>query len=150
RWQESGRQGEKEMGFIIRHSLRTLVKQGDVAALGLLGFGETPEITIAKFVTSAPVVKVGEAFEFSLEITAHKTQNLMIDYLMTFATDGKRAGQKVFKLKQLEMSEGATKKVKKKHPMRLMTTRRLILGQHTITLQVNGQSFDSLSFELID
>ena len=41
----------------------------------------------------------------------------MIDYVMDFATDGKRAGRKVFKLKIVEAHARKPIKIKKKHPM---------------------------------
>ena len=149
RWQQRGQQTEKEMAFIAKHSLRTLVKRGNQDALALLGFGATPEVTISDFNTSTPLVTIGEAFQFSLTIQSHKAQNVMIDYVMLFASDGKKKqGRKVFKLKQLELAAGEVIKIKKKHPMRLMTTRRLYEGQHEITLQLNGQAFGSLSFDL--
>ena len=137
------------MAFIIKHSLRTLVKQGNKAALKLLGVGAEPDITIREFDTTTPEVKVGDAFLFSLTIEAHTPQKLLVDYLMTFASNGNKTGQKVFKLKQLNLKAGQAVTLQKKHPMRLMTTRRLYAGTHQITLQVNGQPFGSLSFELI-
>ena len=150
RWAASGKQTEVEMAFITKHSLRSLIKQGNPEALALLGFGDTLKIEITNFVTSTPLVKLGEAFEFSLEIRAEQAQNLLVDYVMLFASAGKKRSQKVFKFKQLELKAGQVVKLKKRHPMRLMTTRRLVLGEHEITLQINGQAFDSLSFELID
>lgn len=149
RWKESGQQDEKEMKWMIQHATRTLIKNGNQDALHLMGYGAEPDITISDFVTSTPEVKIGEAFEFSLTITPNKDQNLMIDYQMVFATDGKRSGQKVFKLKQVETKAGKPIKIKKKHPMRLMTTRTLYEGEHTITLQVNGKPFDQLAFQLV-
>lgn len=153
RWQKSKKQSEKEMAFITQHSLRTLVKQGNKDALALLGFGGKPDITISEFVTSTPQVPIGDAFEFSLEITANKQQKLVVDYLMEFATEEgrtvKKKPQKIFKLKQLDLEKGQAVTIKKKHPMRLMTTRRLFPGTHTITLQVNGEPFGQLSFELV-
>ena len=74
----------------------------------------------------------------------------MVDYLMRFASNGPKKTQKVFKIKQLELAAGEVVTLKKKHPMRLMTTRRLTLGEHEIILQINGQKFGSLSFELIE
>ncbi len=150
RWQESKAQSEKEMDFLTRHSLRTLVKKGHSGALEMLGFGAEPNITITDFYTTTPTVKVGEVFEFCLVFSSHETQHLLIDYLMEFASDRKRRGKKVFKLKQLEAKEGSSKSIKKKHPMRLMTTRRLVLGEHKVTLKINGKTFDSLSFELVE
>ena len=68
---------------------------------------------------------------------------------MQFAGGGKRGGQKVFKLKQIEdVKADAILKILKRHPMKLMTTRTLYAGTHSITLQVNGQDFGTLSFEL--
>lgn len=150
RWAASGKQTDTEMAFITKHSLRSLIKQGNTDALALLGFGDAPEIEITKFVTTTPVVKLGEAFEFSLELRAKQAQNLLVDYVMLFASEGKKRSQKVFKLKQLELETEEVVKLKKRHPMRLMTTRRLALGEHQITLQVNGQVLDSLSFELVE
>ncbi|MEM7112915.1 MAG: DNA alkylation repair protein [Chloroflexota bacterium] len=149
RWQQSGAQQEKEMAFIVRHATRTLVKKGNLDALKLMGFGEEPDITIIDFATTTPQVVVGDAFLFSLTIEANKPQKLLVDYLMTFASDGKKAGQKVFKLKQLELKAGQSVTLRKKHPMRLMTTRRLYAGEHQITLQVNGKPFGSLTFDLL-
>ncbi|MEM9151624.1 MAG: hypothetical protein AAGB19_14375, partial [Cyanobacteria bacterium P01_F01_bin.3] len=80
----SGQQAEKEMGFITRHALRTLVKQGDPDALALLGFGGKPEIDIVDLETSTPIVVVGDAFEFAFTINSHKAQKLMVDYIMRF------------------------------------------------------------------
>ncbi len=145
RWQASEQQSASEMAFITRHSLRTLVKKGDNAALALLGYGAVPDITIANFNTSTPDVRIGEAFQFSLDVISHSDQSLMVDYLMDFA----EGGRKVFKLKQVAVGAGETVKIRKKHPMRLMTTRRLYAGTHTITLQINGQMFDMLTFELL-
>jgi 3-methyladenine DNA glycosylase AlkC len=150
RWQQSGKQTEHEMSFIAKHALRTLVKQGNADALTLLGFGGKPDVTISDFVTSTPQVKVGEAFEFSLQIHSHKKQNLIVDYVMDFASDGKKKGQKVFKLKQLALKKGEMVTLNKKHPMRLMTTRRLYAGAHQITLNLNGQAFGTLTFHLVE
>ncbi len=149
KWKASGKQNEKEMKWMIQHATRTLVKNGNQDALELMGFGEEPDVSISDFVTSTPTVKIGEAFEFSLTIHPNKDQNLMIDYVMDFATDGNRkAGRKVFKLKHAETTAGKALKIKKKHPMKLMTTRTLYEGTHTITLQINGKSYQSISFEL--
>lgn len=147
KWRDSGLQTADEISFITRHALRTLVKKGNHDALTLLGFGAIPDITIANFTTSTPQVVIGTALQFSLDVNSHRHQNLLIDYVMDFA--GGKGGRKVFKLKQLEMDANQSVEIRKRHPMRLMTTRQLYAGTHTITLQVNGQTFDSLTFELV-
>ncbi len=149
RWQESGAQAEKEMAFIIRHATRTLVKQGNLAALALMGYGEAPQVKITAFSTSTPTVAIGDAFLFSFTLDCETDQRLLVDYEMVFANPNGKASKKMFKLKQLAVNAGQQVELRKKHPMRLMTTKPLFPGTHTITLQVNGQRFDSLSFELL-
>ncbi len=153
RWQASQKQEAREMAYMTTHALRTLTRQGDPAALELLGFGGKPDIAIREFTTSTPRVEIGEAFHFTLTLRARKAQKLVVDYLMEFAGDpasakGKKRGRKVFKLRQLDLKKDEVVTIRKKHPMRLMTTRQLYAGEHEITLQVNGQAYGSLSFEL--
>lgn len=64
--------------------------------------------------------------------------------------DGKKNSQKVFKLKQFELDQEEVATLRKKHPIRLMTTKRLYFGEHRITLQVNGQEFGTLAFDLVE
>lgn len=149
RWRESGRQSTAEMDFITTHSIRSLVRQGHRGALDLIGFGREPDITI-ELTTSTPRVRVGDSFQFTLTVRANqRPQKLLIDYVMTFAGEGTRAGRKVFKLKQLELGPGESVSLNKAHPMRLMTTRRLHPGEHRITVQINGHSQGTVAFELI-
>ncbi len=151
RWKNSGVQDPKEMDFIIEHGCRTLVKQGNADALSLMGYGDKPNVVITDLETSTPTVEVGTALEFSFTLTAKTAQKLMVDYVMTFAgADGGPGGKKVFKLKRLDLERGESITIKKRHPMKLMTTRRLYEGDHTITLQLNGHELDRLTFGLVE
>ncbi len=145
RWRAEGRQSPKEMGYITKHALRTLLKQGNPEALNLLGFGGKPDVAITELASDTPQVRIGEPFRFTVTVQANRRQNLWIDYLMDFAA----GGRKVFRLKQVELEAGEAVTVTKSHPMRLMTTRRLTPGTHQISLQVNGHQHGTLSFELL-
>ncbi len=150
RWKNNGAQDAKEMDFIIEHGCRTLVKQGNADALSLMGYGAKPNVVIADLETSTPTVEVGTAFEFAFTLKANSAQKLMVDYVMAFAgADGGPGGQKVFKLKRLDLDRGESISIKKRHPMKLMTTRRLYEGEHTITLQLNGHEVNQLAFNLV-
>ncbi|AFY39691.1 hypothetical protein Lepto7376_3494 [[Leptolyngbya] sp. PCC 7376] len=149
KWKEGDRQTEKELAFLTKHALRTLTKQGNPEALALLGFNQQPSVKITNLMTSTPIVKIGSAFEFSLEIYADKKQDILVDYSMIYAGTGRKQSQKIFKIKQLVLKKDETTKLKKRHPMRLMTTRSLFPGTHQINVRVNGQILESLSFELI-
>lgn len=53
-----------------------------------MGFTANSDIAITHFTTSTPQIKIGKAFEFSLQILSHQKQKLLVDYVMEFATDG--------------------------------------------------------------
>lgn len=150
RWQESGKQAETEMVFITKHSLRTLIKQGNKAALALLGHGST-KVSLESFTIDTPNVKVGEALQFSFSLTStDKTQqDFIVDYIVHFKKANGTHAPKVHKLKMIRLAPGEQVTLIKKHPLRAMTTRTLYPGEHMVTVQVNGKVFDTHSFVLV-
>lgn len=147
-WAKSARQSPKELEWMTRHSLRTLVKQGHVGALDLLGFrADVPVQVNARILT--PVVPIGNAFSFEVEISAGVDCAVLVDYRIDFVrADGKRA-EKVFKLKQGKVGSNAPLSLAKSHKLKAdATTFTLFEGTHYITIQVNGVDHTVLSFEL--
>ncbi len=149
-WQGEGGQETGEMAFLTRHGLRTLVKQGSKPALTLLGYGEAPKVEIINLVCTTPEVTLGEALHFSFDLVGGKNQALLIDYRMHFARPDDRPSAKVFKLKQLEITKGERITITKRHPMRVMTTRRLYRGEHRVAIQINGTVVAEFAFTLVD
>lgn len=150
RWRTASSQDPSELDWISRHALRTLVKQGHAPALEFLGFSQLPPIVVDRFQLSTPTVYAGEAVEFTVELKAKRDTRLVLDYVMDAAKAGGRRSQKVFKLRQLDLGAGQSATVTKRHVLRAdATTYRLYSGTHHITLQINGQSFGTASFELV-
>lgn len=149
RWKEQGRQSPTELQWLIRHALRTLVKQGDSNTLRFLGFSSRPAITVSNFELASASVRAGEALEFSFEITATKTEPLIVDYVIEFLKSNGVLSPKVHKIKQLEIAKGETCKVTKRHPFRAnASTFTLYPGIHYLAIQINGQQFQRAAFEL--
>ena len=150
RWETSGKQNPKEMEFIVKHSLRTLVKKGHPGAISFLKYSTDPEITVDSFVVKNDTVKMGNSLEFSVAITAFKDERLLVDYKIRF--QGKNGGMKnskVFKLKQYEIRKGETVRLEKKHKMvEKMTTRTLYPGDHMLEVMVNGRVVGEKRFTL--
>ena len=147
-WSIAGKQSAKELDWMTRHSLRTLVKQGHAGALDLLGFrADAPVLVSAEILT--PVVAMGDAVSFEIEITSQTDCPVLVDYRIDFArADGKRA-EKVFKLKQGKVCFGAPLTLKKSHKLKAgASTFTLYEGPHRITIQVNGMDHTVLNFEL--
>ncbi|HIP52169.1 MAG TPA: DNA alkylation repair protein [Campylobacterales bacterium] len=149
RWKASKKQDEKEMDFIVSHSLRTLVKDGNVEALEMLGYGSNPMIEVQNFKIESLEVKVGEALEFSFEIDAQKDEALMVDYVLYFQTKVGKLTPKVHKIKKLNVTKGQLLSISKKHLFKAnMTTRKLYAGEHKVVLQINGNAYDEVVFNL--
>ena len=148
-WQDFKAQDSKEMAFIINHSLRSLVKQGDEDALSMLGYIKNPPIILKCVLLKTPTVMIGEALEFELEVNAKNDTMLMLDYIIHFCTKRGTLSHKVHKLKKLSLKKDESVVLKKKHPFRAnMTTRKLYEGEHMLEMQINGTVMYREYFEL--
>lgn len=133
---------------MTRHSLRTLVKKGNVGVLDLLGFcADAPVQVSAEILT--PVVAMGDAVSFEIAITSQTDCPVLVDFRIGFArADGKRA-EKVFKLKQSNISFDVPLNLQKSHKLKAgASTFTLYDGPHRITIQVNGMDHTGLNVEL--
>jgi len=149
RWKASSTQNPKEMEFILAHSLRTLVKDGNLDALELLGYRSNPNIIVSSLTLVKGEVNIGDALEFEVMIEAKEDVNLMVDYLLYFRNKKGLLSAKVHKLKRLKMKEGERVTLKKNHPFRAnMSTRKFYIGEHKIALQINGGGGDEVGFLL--
>lgn len=139
----------KERLWIIRHALRSLVKQGHPKALAILGFG-TPKVKLVNFDVQTPVVQFGEAllFQFELQSEAKKSQDLVVDYVVHFKKANGSTSPKVFKLSTRTLRGGARLLLDRKHAIRPITTRKYYAGTHRVEVQVNGQILGGQDFEL--
>ena len=149
RWKKQNRQHVKEMAFIVTHSLRTLVKNGNEEALALLGYEKNPAIKVESVTLKSDTVQVGQALEFEVVLVAQDDAILMVDYVMHFRTKAGSLSPKVHKLKKLTLQKGKTITLKKKHPFKAnMSTRTLYEGEHVLEVQINGTIVYNTSFEL--
>jgi 3-methyladenine DNA glycosylase AlkC len=149
RWKASKKQDVKEMEFIISHALRTLVKDGNLEALALLGYHAKPMIEVRDLKVDSLEVKVGEALEFSFDIKVEDNEALMVDYVLYFQTKAGNLTPKVHKIKKLKLKKGELVSLSKKHVFKAnMTTRKLYAGEHKLALQINGKTYGEIAFNL--
>ncbi|QOR36177.1 DNA alkylation repair protein [Clostridium sp. 'deep sea'] len=99
RWQNSGKQNDKEMQYIINHSLRTCVKKGHLNTLKFLGYSPNAHIEVSPIKINNTNLKLGDYLEFKFDIKANNNENLIIDYKITYPTPTTKSSQKVFKIK---------------------------------------------------
>jgi 3-methyladenine DNA glycosylase AlkC len=149
-WKKEGKQSEKELDFIIKHALRTALKQGNKEALQLLGLADSPQGTLTSFSCSPHKISLGERLIFSCEYvsTAQTVQKISITYVL-FYKNKKGYSEKVFSLFEGSVNPGEKKTFSKQHLFREMTTRTLYPGTHHIEIRAGGDVLCRESFELI-
>lgn len=147
RWLEGA---SPERRALVRHGLRTLVKQGDPAALALLG-AEAPQVELIGLELSTDRLRIGEALTLAatLRSTAQRPQQLVVDYIVHMPGASGAARSKVFKLRTQALAPGATLRLARRHSFVPVTVRRLYPGRHRFELQVNGAILGGVELELL-
>ena len=130
------------MDYIVNHSLRTLIKSGDIISLQFIWYNK-PDISIQNFKVITPTITIWENLEFEFIIGWKDNQMLLIDYIIYFVKANWKLSWKTFKISK--------KKIKKwesiKHLLKWMTTLKLYPWKHFIELQINGEKFWKNSFD---
>ena len=141
----------KNIDWLTKHALRTLVKAGDAGALKILGFSGNPQVELLNFELEQPQIKLGEklVFSFDLQSLVEEKQALVIDYSIYFKKSNGKQSPKVFKLKVLELDGGKLVQLQKKQTLQQLSTRILYEGMHAVELQINGKTFGKKAFELV-
>jgi 3-methyladenine DNA glycosylase AlkC len=136
--------------WIVRHALRTLVKQGHPGALGLLGAGQKAALHVAWFRATPARLRLGDTLTLEARIvsTAGRSQRLVLDYAIRYVKAGGRTHRKVFKWKETTLAPGAALALTKRQVIRDFSTRRHHPGDHEVELQANGRVVARTSFRL--
>ncbi len=147
-WQQLQLQNVDELQFITKHATRTLVKDGNAAALALLGFTDGKGVQV-NIKTISPIVKFGEQLQFSIDVNSTISKSVVIDYIVHFKTQ-KGFSKKVFKLKNTDIVKGKVLTLSKNHTLDNYSTRALYSGMHQLNIQVNGAIKASAHFEVVE
>jgi len=146
-WQD----GSTEVADITRHALRTLLKQGDPKALGLLGYAPSPEVLVTGLAVSPVKVHVGDftTLSFTVASTSDREQSLMVDAVVFFRKARGHASPKVLKLRTAQLAAGDSMGIRRKISLAPMSTRRIYPGTHAVEVQINGSRFERREFEVV-
>ncbi len=148
RWKNSQKQEAKEMDYIIKHSLRTLIKKGHEKTLEFLGYNLNPRVDYSKLELSAKEVNIGEKLSFYFEAIAKEEVTLIIDYNVVYPTKHGKITKKTYKLKTITVKDNEKILVKGSRSFKEISTRNLYPGSHQIEIQVNGRVILTDSFKL--
>jgi hypothetical protein len=131
--------------------MRTLIKQGHPEALALLGFRPAEGVTVEAPRLSADAVAIGGELRFSatLSNTGAEPARLAIDYVVHHRKANGKTTPKVFKLTTRTLLPGETTTIERGHSFKVISTRVYYPGEHSLTLQVNGEPHGPTTFTLL-
>jgi 3-methyladenine DNA glycosylase AlkC len=134
---------------LLRHASRTLVKAGHAPMLAAWGL-DRAFAGEAVLTLGATRCRLGGTlpFELTLRSTARRAQTLVVDYAVHHVkADGSRR-PKVFKGWTLTLGPGEARTLSRRHPLRVITTRRYHAGLHALDLRLNGRVVAHAEFQL--
>ncbi|OLF54586.1 DNA alkylation repair protein [Pseudomonas chlororaphis] len=136
--------------WIVRHALRSLIKQGNRRALAIVGAGQAPQVTLHGLRVEPATIRLGERINlsFALESTADASQRLVVDYAIDYVKASGGTSAKVFKLKTFTLPAKAREPLGRAQHIRELTTRRHYPGRHALHILVNGERLGSTAFEI--
>ena len=141
----------KHTAWIAKHALRSLIKQGDLRALTVIGAGGKPEVELLDVKVEPAVVRLGEAITLSFVVksTVAEEQRLVIDYAIDYVKANGGVSAKVFKLKTVVLEGFGEEIVGRRQVIKDFTTRKHFVGRHGVRVMVNGEVLGTTVFDII-
>ncbi len=153
RWKKEAKEKDQpKIDWIIRHSLRTLIKAGHAEALNLIGVSRDAKVQVSPLRLNRDRFKLGEKidFEFKIRSLANREQKMVVDYIIHYMKSNSSTSPKVFKLKTFLLPAGEEVEIKKSHTLKKVTTRVHYSGVHYLEIQINGVVVKKAKWDLID
>jgi hypothetical protein len=151
-WCNAKKSSEKEVQQLIKHGLRTLLKQGDSKALGIIGIKPDTSIQVKSFEIQNNKIPFDGELQFTTEIqnTGTTEKSVRVEYKLYFKRLNKEFGEKVFQITSQNMSANSSLSITRKYSFKPITTRTYYPGEHFISLIVNGEEQERIGFMLND
>ncbi|MCK9562603.1 MAG: DNA alkylation repair protein [Bacteroidales bacterium] len=126
--------------WIIKHGLRTLLKQGNTEALLLCGISSARVCKIQHFTLNTPTVSALQPLHISFEIinTYTKIEKCRIEYALYFLRKNGTYSRKVFFIRELNLPANTTIQLQKQHSFIPRTTRKYYKGKQYVSCIING------------
>jgi len=139
----------KHTQWIIKHGLRTLLKQGNADALALIGYLPVEHVELMAF-SIAQKVEIGQRLHGSFMLDSSKNLGLLrLEYAISFVRKKQKPYRKIFKISESDFTIHQ-REFQFTHDFKVISTRCYVPGQHDIELIMNGKSIKKAQFELIE
>ena len=142
----------KETDALIKHSCRTLLKQGNPDILQYFELANNPKIEVSLLKIKTPKISIGEGLEFSFTIqnTDKKILTVRLEYGIHYLRQNGQLTKKVFKISERQIRPTEIINIQRKQSFRIITTRKFYAGQQKLSIIINGQEREISKFELTE
>ena len=135
---------------LVRHGLRTLIKQGDPGALAVLGYGEDSSTQVESVVVEPEAVDIGDSIRITVDLVnpSDQSSEALIDIVVHFVKANGSTSPKVFKGGERSLQPGGRAVVSKRISVAQLSTRTHYPGVHIVEVQISGRREPGGSFEI--
>ncbi len=142
--------GDTDRRRLVRHGLRTLVKQGHPGALDVLGYRPDSPVQISSVRIQPDRVPIGGKVQIQARVHNPTETELgaLVDLQIDFVKADGSTRPKVFKGAEVKIDPGGTTVVRKTISLVQRSTRTHHPGTHGVKILLNGVGRDAGSFEV--
>lgn len=138
---------DPKIKWIVKHALRSLIKQGNADTLSLLGFKKA-KIRAPRLEISPAKLKFGNSIKITFSALSEVAEKWLIDYVIYHKKANGELKPKVFKWTTKTLSKNEKISLSKNHAFRKISTRQYYAGKHLVEIQVNGARVSRKEFIL--
>jgi len=140
--------GDNNRRRLVRHGLRTLIKEGNPGALDVLGYGPNSPAEVAGVSIEPTLVDIGGKVQIEVSVNNPSAESCgaLIDLRVHFVKANGSTNPKVFKGSELVIDAGESALVRKSISLAQHTTRTHYTGEHTVEVLINGSAHHGGSF----
>ena len=136
--------------WIVKHGLRTLLKNGNKRALQIIGFNDKAKFRVPDFKLSDNKVKLGGDMKFEFQILNMESKSAFakVGFVVSYQKANGSLSDKIFHVTEKEFDTVDSTTFNKKISFKDLTTRKHHPGLHKIGVLVNGKKLAEKDFEL--
>ena len=146
-WWEDGGPDRRRL---VRHALRTLIKQGNEGALAVLGYSADTPTRVSWIRCSPEAVPIGGKARLEAEVENPSTEEVgaLVDFRIHFVKANGTTRPKVFKGAILTLPPRQSSTVRKTVSFAQHSTRTHYPGPHRVELMLNGKTVVGQDFDV--